>query len=137
MVHSSSDGLKKYLRLEKWTNSIFDFVDLRKYLVKNKKIDDEKHDINWFKIVCFWFRKSEVQKVFFKYNNHDEFKSFSITRQIRKINNIVNYNLELAYNGPLQLDLAKVNDLKNLCESGIIPEQYQQFYYNLFDLCFR
>lgn len=72
--------------------------------------------------------------MFFKYNNHDEYKSFLITRQTRKINNIINYHLKLAYkNGPLPLDSAKIKDLKNLCESVIIPEQYQQFYFNLFD----
>jgi len=31
------------------------------------------------------------------------------------------------------LDPAKVKDLRSLCESGITPEQYQQYYFNLFD----
>lgn len=111
-----------------------DFVDLRKHIIKNKKIDDEKNNINWLRVVCFQYRKSEPNKVFFKYNNNDEYKSFSITRHTRQINNIINFHLKLAYkNGPLPLDPAKVKDLKNLCESGIIPEQYQQFYFNLFD----
>jgi len=111
-----------------------DFVDLRKHIIKNKKIDDEKNNINWLRVVCFQYRKSEPNKVFFKYNNHDEYKSFSITRQTRQINNIINYHLKCTYNnGPLSLDPAKVKDLKSLCESGIIPEQYKQFYFNLFD----
>lgn len=42
-----------------------DFVDLRKYIVKNKKIDDEKNNINWLRVVCFQFRKSKLNKVFF------------------------------------------------------------------------
>lgn len=44
-----------------------DFVDLRKYIIKNKKIDDEKNNINWLRVVCFQYRKSESNKVFFKF----------------------------------------------------------------------
>lgn len=58
---------------------------MRKILIKNKKIYDNKNSINWLKIVCFQFLKCEPNKIFSKNTNKDEFKSFKITRQIKKI----------------------------------------------------
>lgn len=55
-------------------NDYCDFVDLRKTLIKNKKIHDNKNLINWLKMLCFQFLKSELNEIFFKYNNKDEFK---------------------------------------------------------------
>lgn len=113
-------------------NDFFDFVDLQKTCIKNKKVDDDKNAINWLKIVCFQFLKSEPNKIFFKYNNKGEFKSFTITRQTRKTI-MTDYELKLAYQQPLKIENAKLKDLTDLCQSKLIPEQYHQFYYTLFD----
>lgn len=40
-------------------------------------------------------------------------------------------NIQLAYNSPLPLDKEKSKDLNSLCQSGIIPAQYHDFFKTL------
>lgn len=80
----------------------------------------------------FQFLKSEPNKISVKYNNHDEFKSFTMTRQTKRPV-MIDYELKLAYDPPLKIDSVKIKDLKYVCLSGLIPEQYHQFYFALFE----
>lgn len=41
--------------------------------------------------------------------------------------------MKLSYDQPLKLHRSKIKYLKDLCQSGLITEQYHQFYFLLFE----
>lgn len=106
-----------------------DFVDVKKLktdMLKNVKIDTGFEGVNWLKISWLRYRKDDDQHIYFKYEKTEPFRQFKIVRSIRKKSALA--TLEQVYTSPIALSNNKKVDLRNLCDKGIIPEQYHPFY---------
>lgn len=100
-------------------------------MIKNKKIDTEGNQVKWLQISWMQYQKAEPNIIFFKYDKSEPtFHKIEITRSLRK-HSIADLSLTQAYTGPLTIKMEKIKDLKELCDSGIIRNQYHQFYRTL------
>lgn len=124
-----SIGLKKqFLVTEMDQNNIFDFGNAAKQLFTWRKVDNAGEKYNWNDIKWFRFTK-EFGKVYFKksLNEEDPFKFINI--QKRGINSVKINDLKICYEGPIQINASKKNDLLDMLP--LVDEIYRDFYKNL------
>lgn len=115
-----------------------DFLDLGNLsskIIKNKKTDTGGNKVNWLKIKCFKFLKTEPHKIFYKYSHKDDYNALDINSSSNRGRPRSYDNcfppLVPAYSAQLQVNKAKKKDLIQLCDKGIIPEEVQQWYRNI------
>ena len=128
-VVQTASKQRRYEVVEMDQKDFLDFGAMQKERVKNKKVDNNGNRVQWLKIVCFQYRKSDTNHIFFKYAHEDEFKCLAISRKSRTSNTI--FQLTPKYHIALKLQEEKIKDLLYLCRSGIIKQQYHDFYKNL------
>lgn len=136
-VANSKITQPKYEVIEMSTSDFKDFKDLSVQTVGNRnKTPDGKH-LQWLKVRSFEFRKTEPDRIYFKYDLKADFLYIEISRsnlrrKVSKITSINDFKLKCAYEGKkLGISLKKYKDLTDLCKKGIIPHRYHDFYHRI------
>lgn len=146
---AKQDG-NPYIVKEMGTSDFFDFKTLLSGC--NWKMNTDRERVFWSQIRQLEILPDESNKIDYKTNFCDhEFKTIIVqntleTPRTRRIRNRRENNLLLAplsrpliqaYMGKLPIPQAKLQDLKYLCQTNIIPSIYHEFYNNLIEGCVR
>lgn len=106
-----------------------DFYDLGKFsspIIKNRTKDENGEKVNWMKIKCLKFMKSEPQKNFYKRDHNDpHYTAINISAKKSRgrprrglINNTARSEPSKIYTSLLATTPAKKRDLTRLCDQG-------------------
>ena len=132
-IKNAKKSIPKYEVKEITTEMIIDFKEFSDKTVTNrKKIDDSGETLMWTKVHSFQYRKEAPNKIFFKYDYDEPYRSLTITRGRRQnAPNIKDYSLKKLYTQKITITDAKYTDLMSLCKKGFIPEVHHRFYQQL------
>lgn len=129
---------KPYVAIPMKFSHIIDFKDFVKKHCPNLKNSTTGQRINWLKVKWIQVRKECPRSVFVNYTfNPEEFLEINIqTHGKRKQQKSVKWprndsDLNMCYQSKLPISLKKRNDLLNLCNKEIIPEEYKNYYESL------
>lgn len=109
-----------------------DFLNLKKFREQTIKgewtTNSNGEKLSWLKIKYFKFMKSKPKNIYYKVDYAEEnFKSIDV--KFKK--GYKNVNIEPKYQEKLNISKLKFKDLKKLCDTGVIPECFHNFYKNL------
>lgn len=123
----------RYKVLEVDTSDIKDFKDLADHTVSNRHKAPDGSTLQWTKVHVFEYRKSEPNRIYFKYDVNSSFNFIEIARPNlrRKMKTIEGYELKDAYESKICISKRKYDDLLSLCQRNIIPQRYHSFYSSL------
>ena len=114
---------------------LYDFKALAVKAIMNRHIDNDGHKVDWTKIHAFEYLKSEPRRIYFKYDLDDKFSYMTVRKSVRRASktnvDISEFKLETLYDAPIPISEAKYKDLVKLCDKGLIPEKFHNFYKNL------
>jgi hypothetical protein len=132
-VSNSKASEPRYKVIEVATSDIKDFKDLADHTVANRSKAADGSTLQWTKVHVFEYRKSEPNRIYYKYEVNTEFKFIEIARPNlrRKMRTIQGYALKNAYDSPICISKKKYDDLLSLCQRQIIPPRYHSFYGSL------
>lgn len=105
---------------------IFDFKDKLKN--NNWVKNTDNHKVTWTGIKEVNVEETQSNKIRYKYALNDDYMKLVLRKETR------NYNTPIlceAYSNPIPISNDKYNDLISLCNSGIIPNKYHDFFKNL------
>ena len=108
------------------------FKKMNKSIFNNPKVNTEGEKVNWLKICCLKLtRDSDV--VQYKYRFTDEFKVIPLVRKTTRntSENPVHLVATKLYEAELTISTNKKKDLMDLCDKGLIPQEYHQYYQSL------
>lgn len=132
----------KVMRLE----DMLDFKAWTKHVFVNKKEANDSTKLNWGSVKWFRLVKDNPNMLYFKNEFWDaEFKELNMKKRPnnehkpKRISKSCSFVDEVqpasliipAYKKNLPLSEAKLNDLKELCRTGVIPKDYHPFYEKL------
>lgn len=105
-----------------------DFFSVRKLeeLIRNRKVDVNKKNINWMETHEILLDKSEPNIIKMKRKISDDFQSVDIAKGNKKKMVISRVELEQLWPNGRPLSEAKINDLKEMME--LVPDKYKYFY---------
>lgn len=125
-----SSKQSKYTVVEMGREDIFSFKAVSSTLIKNRKVDTEGNNVNWLKISWQQYRKTDTNNIFFKYDKDlEEFKAVQIIRRQSRKNELP--KLTQCFTEPKSIKIEKYSDMLDLCNKGIIPSHYHDFYKSL------
>ena len=117
---------------------ILNFKDLAAKTIAPKLIDEHGRKIGLQKIRAFQYVKTEPDKMFYKYEITDtDFAHFNISRPRRSaasgsnLASMENFKVPQLYHALLPIPEAKYNDLNKLCQKGLIPTRFHDYYAKL------
>ena len=86
--------------------------------------------MNWLKITWFQYRQDNPEHIFFKGSNNESepFRKIEVVRRTKTRPLLNFYSLQPMYSSPIPISNEKLKDLMELCNMGIIREQYHLFY---------
>lgn len=128
---------KLLVRWAKVTGDSYEVIDVDRSLIYDFK--DQLKNKNWVKNTdnnkVVWTNIKEVcvdgtqsNKIHYKYALSDDSMTLILRKETR------NYNIPMlckAYEAPIPISHDKYKDLKSLCDSGIIPNKYHNFFESL------
>lgn len=122
-----------YITKEFKFNEFIDLKDLSKNLLKNKLFNCDNEKVNWLKIKCFRFQKSQPNFVEYRYDYFGDYKKINIKERARTVQEVDYTDLKLKklYQSALPISANKKADLLKLCEKEIIPSEYHGWYRSL------
>ena len=120
-----------YTVKEMSTSDIFDFKSL--LANKNWSRNSNNEKIQWTRIREVTVHAQHYDRIEYKYNFEDESKTIIVLRSGHRNTGRFSreFQIKKAYNGHLSISREKYKDLIDLCQKGIIPEKYHNFYQNL------
>ena len=94
--------------------------------------DVEGESVVWTSVHSFQYKKDKPDKIYFKYNYDDPYRTLTILCGRRKSTGCIEgYQLKKLYSKKNPISDAKYNDLQMLCRKEFIPEIHHQFYSGL------
>ena len=110
-----------------------DVYDMKTFVSKycpNMKTSTCGQRINWNNITWVQVRKSSPDSIFLNYTFSEEnFMEIKVSLKTRKTSN--EKVLQAAYKAKIPISAAKKKDLIQLCDKGIIPEEFHAYYNSL------
>lgn len=103
-----------------------DFLDLKHMSSAIMRLSSVTK-INWLKVKCLKFEKSQPGVIQFRYSHHEEYQSANVRGRCQP----VKYLPIKAYKHQLPVSKAKYNDLQALSRKRIIPEEFHGWYASL------
>nr|CAI5870153.1 unnamed protein product [Callosobruchus analis] len=113
----------------KYTNFI-DFKTISQALLRNKTINTQGEKVRWLQVKCFKIEKSNPGIIKYRYGHSGAYLSINIVVKGRPTTS-KSLTLKMAYPVMLPISGQKYNDLKKLCNTGVIPEEYHHWYLSL------
>ena len=113
-------------------DNFWNLKKLSKDFCHNVKVTTNSKRINWFRIKCLHFKK-ENKSSFLVKESYDqaEYDTVCIRKNAKRGKPRQLPILERLYTGKLAIAQAKKDDLLSLCNSGIIPAEFRNFYEKL------
>ena len=121
----------KYEVKEMTNNMVLDFKECANHVVTNRRKDDDGDIIKWNKIHSFQYRKDSPNRIYFKYEFSEMYKSMTIVRGRKKVVGLKDYKLKRLYSARIPICEAKFSDLQSLCKKGLVPSSHHAFYNSL------
>lgn len=113
------------------------FIDLKamsKKALLNAKINTKGEKVNWLQICHIMFTKGSLTAKY-RYSFTSPFQEIAVRRTSTQTRNSASQDTSLRpvalYEDKIPISAAKEKDLRELCESGCIPERYHYIYTNL------
>lgn len=122
-----------YITKELKFNEFLDLKDLSINLLKNKLFDCDNERVNWLKVKCFRFQKSQPNFVEYRYDYFGDYKKINIEGRARTTQKTDYTGVELKklYQRALPISINKKADLLKLCQKEVIPSEYHGWYRSL------
>ncbi|KAL8560158.1 hypothetical protein ACOMHN_021653 [Nucella lapillus] len=106
---------------------VYDFKHVARTTMKNAESDVHNPSVNWLRMKWIRVSKRDADTVYFKYKMTGPFQKL----KIRSSNPGATGALPALYSSQLQISEAKLEDLADMCLSGIIPRHHHEFFCNL------
>ena len=126
------------MKVRKMNHEMFlDTMEYSKAFPNYYKNKDGEKVMNWMKVKILIVKKAEPYKIFFKMNsNDDDFSCIYMLqrggkRKISRDHSVIPSQMKKAYSKRHPISEEKFEDLKWMCDSMIVPEEYHDFYKNL------
>lgn len=133
-VSNSKISAPRYKVIEIATANIKDFKELADQTVSNRSKAIDGTTLQWTKVHSFQFRKSEPNRIYFKYDFNMEYNYIEIARanmRKKQTKSMSDCRLKEAYKGEQSISRLKYDDLIKLCKKNVIPTRYHSFYESL------
>ncbi|CAG9769714.1 unnamed protein product [Ceutorhynchus assimilis] len=113
-----------------------DFIDLKAIsltLLKNKTVNTQGEKVKWLQIKCFRIEKDCPRIIKYRYSHKGDYLSLNIGGRGRPSATATTSlpNVRNAYSSMLPISVQKYQDLKKLCNSGVIPIEFHHWYLSL------
>lgn len=116
-------------------DQILDLKQLATHLLKNKTLDENGQKINWLKVKNFRFMKAKPNYFQYRYDYSSEYVGIQISATRRGRRPVQDQpfqdGLPKLYQEQLKISNAKKEDLLAMCNKGVIPEIFHQFFQNI------
>ncbi|CAG9772073.1 unnamed protein product [Ceutorhynchus assimilis] len=113
-------------------DEFFDLKQLATQLLKNKTIDENGQKINWLKVKNFKYVKDKPNYFQYRYDYSGEYVGIQISTTRRGRRPVQDQpckdGLPKLYHESLKISNAKKKDLLTMCNKGVIPEIFHQFF---------
>lgn len=121
---------KPYSVVQLHHTDFYDLKDLESTLFTNTRKDTENETVHWMKIKMIQYKKEDPTTLRYKYRYDEEFRCLrvKVTRRDKHI------TLKDLYKESLPVACTKKADLVSLCQSGVIPKTFHQFYQGMKDV---
>ena len=125
-------GLTHLMVSMKWTQQDIFFKSLSDN-VKNFDLDEEKNKVLISESRIWKFDKEEPNILKVKDSIEGPERRINLLERLRKTTNMNPQQLQLVnyLKGPCPISKDKFNDLKEMCQKGIIPKTYHDFFLTL------
>lgn len=130
-IKNAKQTSPKYAVREIHHTMILDFKECASSVVANRRKDTNGDIVHWNKIHSFQYRKDSPNIIFFKYDFSEDYRSLNINHGRRRMKSLEDYCLKPLYRQRLPISDAKRADLMGLCDKGLIPSKYHNFYNSL------
>lgn len=127
---AKSEG-NPYLVKEMSTDDIFNFKAV--LAGKNWTKDVSNEIVRWNQVREVRVNHKQSDRIEYKYDLEEKERTIIVLRSGRRNAQRLQreFDIKKAYDGPLLIPFDKYKDLNDMCNSGIIPQNYQAFYSNL------
>lgn len=113
-------------------SDIMDFKTSDSQTLRNTKVDFTGTRVNWLKLKWIRLMANEPDSMYLKYKFADEhFTELCFMRGKARVSKHPTQDVLPLYKEKCPISKEKKKDLVSLCESGIIPLEYREFYNNL------
>ena len=112
-----------------------DFKALAAAKLRNTKTDIMGQRVNWLRLKVLRFEESRPEEILFKTSfDQSEYQTIKVSggsKRGRKVPQLKGNVVPQLYSTKIPISSAKKEDLNYLCTSGVIPEEFHTFYFNL------
>lgn len=112
-----------------------DMYDLKGWFIKLShtfKRNSNNQNVNWLKIKCLEVRNTDKLKIYYKEGWNEDFNVIDLLDgRRRKRESEFEFKLANKFKQRLNIAPNKLKDLKNLCDTNVIPRKFHPFYLNL------
>lgn len=108
--------------------AFYDFKQLAKTLITNKRRGEDNTIINWLQVRSLRFEKNKPGVILYRYNYSDSFKKLHVSGRGRPAKQ---NDLPYAYDSKIPISEDKKKDLMTLCSKRVIPEEVHSWYAGL------
>lgn len=131
LVRWAKTSAKPYNVIEVTQDDVYDFKTL--LVNRNWKKNTLNENIKWNKVKEIRIKKENHNTIFIKYEFHEDYCRLNTIVETRRTRNLTSSDTQLPrlYSDHLPVTKSKYEDLQYLCNSGLIPKPYHNFYSQL------